>query len=43
MSISDRIVVMNSGRADQIGTPADIYNRPKTRFVAGFVGTMNLL
>ena len=43
MSISDRIVVMNGGRADQIGTPADIYNRPKTRFVAGFVGTLNLL
>ncbi|MDB5661172.1 MAG: transporter nucleotide binding/ATPase protein, partial [Cypionkella sp.] len=32
MSISDRIVVMNGGRADQIGTPSDIYNRPKTRF-----------
>ena len=43
MSISDRIVVMNGGRADQIGTPAQIYNRPTTRFVAGFVGTLNLL
>ena len=43
LSISDRIVVMNAGRADQIGTPADIYNRPATRFVAGFVGTLNLI
>ena len=43
MSISDRIVVMNGGRADQIGTPSEIYNRPKTRFVAGFVGTLNVL
>ncbi len=43
MSISDRIVVMNGGRAEQIGTPFEIYNRPATRFVAGFVGTMNIL
>ena len=43
LSISDRIVVMNAGKADQIGTPADIYNRPATRFVAGFVGTLNLI
>jgi len=43
MSISDRIVVMNGGRADQIGTPSAIYNRPSTRFVAGFVGTLNVL
>ena len=43
MSISDRMVVMNSGRADQIGTPAEIYNRPKTSFVANFVGTLNIL
>ncbi|NUB44475.1 ABC transporter ATP-binding protein [Fertoebacter nigrum] len=43
MSISDRIVVMNGGRADQIGTPSEIYNRPSTRFVAGFVGTLNVL
>ncbi len=41
MSISDRIVVMNGGRADQIGTPSEIYNRPTTRFVANFVGTLN--
>jgi putative spermidine/putrescine transport system ATP-binding protein len=43
LSISDRIVVMNAGIADQIGTPSDIYNRPSTRFVAGFVGTLNIL
>lgn len=43
LSISDRIVVMNEGRADQIGTPSDIYNNPTTRFVASFVGTLNLL
>ena len=43
LSMSDRIVVMNEGRADQIGTPFEIYNRPKTRFVASFVGTLNQL
>ena len=43
LSISDRIVVMNAGRADQIGKPAEIYNRPATRFVANFVGTLNLI
>ncbi len=43
LSISDRVVVMNSGHADQIGTPFEIYNRPSTRFVASFVGTLNLI
>ncbi|MCO5162466.1 MAG: ABC transporter ATP-binding protein [Mesorhizobium sp.] len=43
MSMSDRIVVMNAGRADQVGTPFEVYNRPATRFVAGFVGTLNVL
>lgn len=43
LSISDRIVVMNAGRADQIGSPFDIYNTPATRFVASFVGTLNLI
>ncbi|ODN70177.1 ABC transporter ATP-binding protein [Methylobrevis pamukkalensis] len=43
LSISDRIVVMNEGRADQIGTPFEIYNFPRTRFVASFVGTLNIL
>ena len=42
LSISDRVVVMHQGRADQIGTPAEIYNRPATRFVAGFVGQLNM-
>ena len=43
LSISDRIVVMNEGRVEQIGTPSEIYNFPRTHFVASFVGTLNLL
>src|SRR5215813_5471893 len=43
LSMSDRIVVMNEGRAEQVGTPSEIYNAPSTRFVASFVGTLNLL
>ena len=43
LSISDRIVVMNQGRADQIGAPFEIYNRPATKFVANFVGTLSTL
>jgi len=43
LSISDRIVVMYGGRAEQVGTPFDIYNKPTTRFVASFVGTLNIL
>ena len=43
LAISDRVVVMNGGRVDQIGTPADIYSRPATPFVATFVGAMNVL
>jgi putative spermidine/putrescine transport system ATP-binding protein len=43
LSISDRIVVMYGGRAEQVGTPFEIYNQPKTRFVASFVGTLNIL
>ena len=42
LSMSDRVVVMNGGIADQIGTPFQIYNRPATRFVAGFVGSLNV-
>ena len=43
LSMSDRIVVMSEGRAEQIGTPFEIYNNPTTRFVASFVGTLNVL
>jgi putative spermidine/putrescine transport system ATP-binding protein len=43
LSISDRIVVLNEGKVEQIGTPFEIYNYPRTRFVASFVGTLNLL
>ncbi len=41
LSISDRIVVMSGGIADQVGTPFEVYNRPTTKFVANFVGTLN--
>ncbi|WP_026869831.1 ABC transporter ATP-binding protein [Inquilinus limosus] len=43
LSMSDRIVVMNEGYAEQVGTPFEIYNYPRTRFVASFVGTLNIL
>jgi iron(III) transport system ATP-binding protein len=43
LAISDRVIVMNVGGIEQIGTPEDIYNRPKTRFVADFVGSANLI
>jgi putative spermidine/putrescine transport system ATP-binding protein len=43
LSISDRIVVMYGGKAEQVGTPFEIYNRPSTKFVATFVGTLNVL
>ncbi len=43
LSISDRVVVMNKGRVEQVGTPTEIYNTPQTQFVASFVGTLNLL
>ncbi|MGD9864222.1 MAG: ABC transporter ATP-binding protein [Pseudodonghicola sp.] len=43
LSISDRIVVMNAGLAEQIGTPAEIYNTPKTAFVSNFVGQISQL
>jgi len=41
LSISDRIVVMSHGHMEQVGTPFEIYNFPKTAFVANFVGTLN--
>jgi spermidine/putrescine transport system ATP-binding protein len=43
LSLSDRIAVMNQGRIEQIGRPSEIYDRPKTRFVADFIGETNLL
>jgi len=43
LAISDRVIVMNGGRIEQIGTPEDIYNRPRSRFVADFVGSANLI
>jgi putative spermidine/putrescine transport system ATP-binding protein len=43
LSMADRIAVMSNDRVEQFGTPDEIYDRPATRFVAGFVGTSNLL
>ncbi|TNC48580.1 sn-glycerol-3-phosphate ABC transporter ATP-binding protein UgpC [Rubellimicrobium rubrum] len=45
MTLADRIVVMNGGRIQQIGTPMELYERPANRFVAGFIGspTMNMV
>jgi spermidine/putrescine transport system ATP-binding protein len=43
LTMSDRIAVMDAGRIDQLGSPREIYERPTTRFVAGFIGTSNLL
>src|SRR6476659_7465674 len=45
MPLADRVVVMHSGKIEQMGTPNDLYHHPKTRFVAGFIGSpaMNLV
>ena len=45
MTLADRVVVMNAGRIEQIGTPYEVYHAPRTKFVAGFIGspTMNML
>jgi multiple sugar transport system ATP-binding protein len=45
MTLADRIVVLNGGRVEQVGTPRELYHRPATRFVAGFIGApaMNFL
>ena len=43
MSLSHRIVVMNKGKFDQIGTPSEIYDHPATRHVASFIGEMNFI
>jgi putative spermidine/putrescine transport system ATP-binding protein len=43
LTMSDRLAVFNNGRIEQMGAPAEVYEHPATRFVAGFVGTSNLL
>jgi spermidine/putrescine transport system ATP-binding protein len=43
LALSDRIAVMDRGRVEQLGTPEELYDAPRTRFVAGFIGTSNLL
>ncbi len=43
LTMSDRLAVFSRGKIEQIGTPAEVYERPATEFVAGFVGTSNIL
>ena len=43
LTMSNRLAVFNQGRVEQVGTPAEVYEHPATSFVAGFVGTSNLL
>ncbi|MBI1759313.1 MAG: ABC transporter ATP-binding protein [Actinobacteria bacterium] len=43
LTMSDRVAVFHQGRVEQVGPPAQVYERPRTAFVAGFVGTSNLL
>ena len=43
MTLGDRVVVMRAGRIEQVGSPEDVYRRPRTRFVADFVGIPNIL
>jgi spermidine/putrescine transport system ATP-binding protein len=43
LTMSDRIAVMHAGKVEQLGTPEELYERPTTRFVAGFIGSTNLL
>jgi len=43
LAMSDRIAVMNHGRVEQVGAPTEIYEHPRTRFVADFIGEINLL
>ncbi len=43
LSMADRIAVFNDGKIMQVGTPQEIYRKPRTRFVAGFVGSSNIL
>ena len=43
LSMADRVAVFDAGRIQQVGTPAEVYGRPRTRFVADFVGSSNVL
>jgi putative spermidine/putrescine transport system ATP-binding protein len=43
LTMSDHVAVFNEGRIEQVGSPSDVYSRPATEFVAGFVGTSNIL
>jgi putative spermidine/putrescine transport system ATP-binding protein len=43
LTMSDRLAVMNNGRIEQVGTPAEVYEHPATSFIAGFVGVSNIL
>ena len=43
LTMSDRIAVFNLGKIEQVGTPAEMYEHPTTQFVAGFIGTSNIL
>ena len=43
LTMSDHVAVFNEGRIEQVGSPTEIYERPATEFVAGFVGTSNIL
>lgn len=43
LAMSDKIIVMSSGRVEQVGTPEEVYNTPASQFVAGFLGASNLL
>ncbi len=43
LTMSDRLAVFNAGRIEQVGAPADVYERPATEFIAGFVGVSNVL
>ncbi|MDT4940982.1 MAG: spermidine/putrescine transport system ATP-binding protein [Pseudonocardiales bacterium] len=43
LTMSDRLVVMNAGKIEQLGAPREVYERPRTRFVAGFIGTSNII
>jgi putative spermidine/putrescine transport system ATP-binding protein len=42
LTLSDRIAVFNNGKIEQLGTPVELYEQPKSEFVAGFVGTSNI-